>query len=170
MVKNLLAMQETRVPSLDQKDPLEKEMATHSSVLAWRIPGTEEPGGLQSTGSQRVRHNPLQCSGPENPRDRGAWRAAVHGVTQSQTQRGRLTHTHIQTHAYTDTHTRTHIHAHTHRHTHIHTYTHIHTQTNRDTQRDTHTYTHTQTHTYTQSSILKIANIFYFAIEDLTFV
>ena len=43
--------------SLGQKDPLEKEIATHSSILAWRIPWTEEPGGLQSTGLQRVRHD-----------------------------------------------------------------------------------------------------------------
>ena len=57
MVKNLLAMQETWVQSLGQKDPLEKEMATHSSNPAWRIPWTEEPGGLQSLGSQRVRHD-----------------------------------------------------------------------------------------------------------------
>ena len=58
MVKNLPAMQETRVRSLGQKDPLEKEMATHSSILAWRIPRTEEPGGLQSRGSQsRTRLN-----------------------------------------------------------------------------------------------------------------
>ena len=54
-VKNLPAMQETRVRSLVREDPLEKEMATQSSILAWKIPGTEEPGGLQSTGSQRVR-------------------------------------------------------------------------------------------------------------------
>ena len=52
LVKNLPAMQETGVPSVDWKDPLEKEMATHSSILAWRIPWTEEPGGLQSMGSQ----------------------------------------------------------------------------------------------------------------------
>ena len=56
-VKNLPAMQETLVRSLGQEDPLEKEMATHSSILAWRIPWTEEPGGLQSTGLQRVRHD-----------------------------------------------------------------------------------------------------------------
>ena len=56
-VKNLPAMQENRVLSLSQEDALEKEMATHSSVLAWRIPWTEEPGGLQSMGSQRVEHN-----------------------------------------------------------------------------------------------------------------
>ena len=51
--KNLPAMQETQVPSLSQHDLLEKEMATHSSVLAWEIPWTEEPGELQSTGSQK---------------------------------------------------------------------------------------------------------------------
>ena len=56
-VKNLPAMQETQVQSLDWEDPLEKGMATHSSILAWRIPWTEELGGLQSMGSQRVRHN-----------------------------------------------------------------------------------------------------------------
>ena len=49
-------MQETQVRSLGQKNPLEKEMETHSSILPWRIPWTEEPGGLQSTGLQRVRH------------------------------------------------------------------------------------------------------------------
>ena len=56
-VKNLPAMQETWVQSLGQQDTLEKEMATHSSILAWRTPWTEEPGGLQSMGSQRVRHD-----------------------------------------------------------------------------------------------------------------
>ena len=54
LVKNLPATQETWVQSLGREDPLEKGMATHSSILAWRIPWTEEPGGLQSTGSQRV--------------------------------------------------------------------------------------------------------------------
>ena len=54
MVKHLPAMQETRVQSLGQEEPLEKEMATHSSTLAWKIPWMEEPGGLQSMGSQRV--------------------------------------------------------------------------------------------------------------------
>ena len=54
MVKNLPARRETWIRSLTQEDPLEKEMATHSSILAWRIPWTEEPGGLQSMGSQRV--------------------------------------------------------------------------------------------------------------------
>ena len=57
MVKNPPATQETQVQSLGQEDPLEKEMVTHSSILAWRIPQTEEPGGLQSIGSQRVRYN-----------------------------------------------------------------------------------------------------------------
>ena len=57
VVKNPPAMQETWVQSLGWEDPLEKEMATHSSILAWRIPWTEGPGGLQSTGSQRVRHD-----------------------------------------------------------------------------------------------------------------
>ena len=56
-VKNLPAMWKTRVQSLDRKDPAEKGMATHSSILARRVPWTEEPGGLQSTGLQRVRHN-----------------------------------------------------------------------------------------------------------------
>ena len=57
MVKNLLAMQETWAPFLGQKDPLEDEMATHSNVLAWRSPGTGEPGGLPSMGLHRVRHD-----------------------------------------------------------------------------------------------------------------
>ena len=56
-LKRLPAIQETWVQSLGQEDPLEKEMATHSSILAWRIPWTEEPGGLQSTESQRVGHD-----------------------------------------------------------------------------------------------------------------
>ena len=56
MVKNLPVMQETWVQSLGREDPLEEGMATHSRILAWRIPWTEEPGGLQSMGSQRVRH------------------------------------------------------------------------------------------------------------------
>ena len=56
-VKNLPAMQKSRVRSLGGEDPPEKEMATHSSILAWRIPWTGEPGGLQSRGSQKVRHD-----------------------------------------------------------------------------------------------------------------
>ena len=79
---------------------IEKAMETRSSTLAWKIPWTEEPGGLQSMGSLRVRHdwatslscigegngNPLQCSCLENPRDRGTWWATVYGVTQSWTR------------------------------------------------------------------------------------
>ena len=57
MVKNLPAMQKTQVQCLGQEDPLEKEMATHSSVLAWRIPGTGEPGELPSMGLHRVGHD-----------------------------------------------------------------------------------------------------------------
>ena len=84
MVKNLPAMQETQVHSLGQEDPLEKEMedplekemATHSIIFAWRIPWTEEPGGLYSMGSQRVKLS-TQHSGPDgkesacNAGDRG---------------------------------------------------------------------------------------------------
>ena len=84
----------------------EKAMAPHSSTLAWKIPWTEEPGGLQSMGSLRVGHdwatslslscigegngNPLQCSCLENPRDGGAWWATVYGVAQSWTRLKRL--------------------------------------------------------------------------------
>ena len=57
MVKCLPAMQKTRVQSLGWEDPLEKEMTTHSSILAWKIPQTEDPGSLQFMGSQRVGHN-----------------------------------------------------------------------------------------------------------------
>ena len=57
MVKNLPAMRDTLDQSLSQEDPLEEGMATHSNILAWTIPWTEEPGRLQSMGSQRVRHN-----------------------------------------------------------------------------------------------------------------
>ena len=57
LVKNLPAMQEIQVQSLGWEDLLEKEMATHSSILAWRIPWTEDPGGRQSMGSQRVGHD-----------------------------------------------------------------------------------------------------------------
>ena len=62
MVKNLPAMQENWGQSLGWEDPLEKGIATHSSIPAWRIPWTEEPGGLQSMGSQRIRHNREQLS------------------------------------------------------------------------------------------------------------
>ena len=57
MVKNPPAMQETQIHSLDQADPLEKGITTHSSILAWRIPGMGEPGGLPSMGLHRVRHD-----------------------------------------------------------------------------------------------------------------
>ena len=56
-LKHLPARRETQVHSLGREDPLEKEMATHSNILAWRIPWREEPGGLQSMGSQRVGHD-----------------------------------------------------------------------------------------------------------------
>ena len=96
VVKNLPAMQETRVQSLGLEDPMEKEMATHSSIVALEIPWTEEPGGLQSMGCKRVmgstpgsgrspgggNGNPLQYSCLKNPTDRGAWWAIVHGVTK----------------------------------------------------------------------------------------
>ena len=57
MIRNRPAMEETQVRSQGQEDPLEKGMATHSSILAWKTPWTEEPGGLQSMGSQRAGHN-----------------------------------------------------------------------------------------------------------------
>ena len=57
MVENLPAVQETLVPPLGREDPLEKGMATHSCILAWRIPWNEEPGGLQLMGLQRVKHD-----------------------------------------------------------------------------------------------------------------
>ena len=64
MVKNLPAMQETRVQSLDGEEPLEKGMASHSSIPAWKIPWTEEPGGLQSMGLQRIGHNWTRTHSP----------------------------------------------------------------------------------------------------------
>ena len=57
MVKHLLTMRETRVQSLGREEPLEKEITTHSSTLAWKIPWMEEPGGLQSMGSLRIGHD-----------------------------------------------------------------------------------------------------------------
>ena len=57
MIKNLPGVQETQVQSVGWEDPQEKGMAAHASILGWRIPWTEEPGGLQSMGSQRVRHD-----------------------------------------------------------------------------------------------------------------
>ena len=79
MVKNLPAMQETWVPSLDQEDPLEKGMATQTNILAWRIPWTEEPGRLQSIGLQRIGHD---------------W------VTHARTHTRTHTHTHTHTHTW----------------------------------------------------------------------
>ena len=67
MLKNLRAMQETWVQSLGQEDTLEEEVATHSSVLAWRITWTEEPGGLQSMGSHRLAHWKVTLTLPEAP-------------------------------------------------------------------------------------------------------
>ena len=64
LVKNLPAMQETQVQPLSGEDPLEKEMATHSSILAWKVPWTEEPGKLPSMGSQRIRHD-LETKPPQ---------------------------------------------------------------------------------------------------------
>ena len=73
MVKNLPAMQEAWVRFLGQEGPREKDMATHSSTLSWRIPWTEEPGGLQSMGSQRVGHNRVANTvGSEVKRNSGA--------------------------------------------------------------------------------------------------
>src|SRR5574340_496911 len=97
-------MQEMQVQFLDKEDPMEKEMATHSNVLAWEIPWTEELGGLQSMGSLELdtterlhfhfslscigegNGNPLQCSCLDNPRDGRAWWAAIYGVSQNQTR------------------------------------------------------------------------------------
>ena len=64
-VKNLPAMQETQCSSLGGEDPLEKEMATHSSILAWKTPWTEEPGRLQSMGLHRLEHD-LETKPPQN--------------------------------------------------------------------------------------------------------
>ena len=100
MVKNLPAMKETQVRSLGREDPLEKGMTTQSSVLAWRIPWTEDTGEPQSTESDTTKRlsfltlssektgegngNPLQYSCLENPMDTGAWWATVHRVAKSQ--------------------------------------------------------------------------------------
>ena len=83
MVKHLPTMRETWVQSLAREDPLEKEMATHSSILAWRIPWMEEPGGLQSTGSQRVRHD--WVTHWETVKDREVYQTAVHGIAKNRT-------------------------------------------------------------------------------------
>ena len=75
MVKNLLVKWETQIRSLGQEDALEQEMATHSSILAWKIPQTEEPGGLQSIGSQRARHD---------------WTTNTHKVMKSKRSRSQI--------------------------------------------------------------------------------
>ena len=106
----LQEMQETQVWSLDREDPLEKEMATHSSILAWRIPWTEERGGLQSMGSQRVRQDwatslsffPVFLPG-EFYGQRRLVGYIVHGVAKSRTQLN-VQHTHTYTHTHTHTH------------------------------------------------------------------
>ena len=108
MVKCLPTTQEIQVQSLGLEDPLEKEMAPHSSTLAWKIPWMEECGRLQSMGSQRVRQterlhfyfslscigegngNPLQYSCPENPMDREAWWPTAHGVARESDTNQRL--------------------------------------------------------------------------------
>ena len=90
MVKNLPTMQETQVQSLGWEDPLEKGMATHSSILAWRIPHTEEPGRLQSVGSQKLRHTEqltLSLSS-WNVMDCGLPGSSVHGIFQARILEG----------------------------------------------------------------------------------
>ena len=104
MVECLPAMLETRVRSLGQEDPLEKEMATHSSTLAWRTHGRRNllgcsPWGCEESDTTERLHfrfslscigeensNPLQCSCLENPRDGGTWWAAIYGVSQNRTR------------------------------------------------------------------------------------
>ena len=80
MLKHLPAMRQTQIRSLGQKDPLEKEMATHSSTLAWKMPWTEEPGRLQSMGSQRIGHDwPTSLSFS----DYSPPGSTVHGISQA---------------------------------------------------------------------------------------
>ena len=84
MVKYLPTMRETWVQSLGQEDPLEEEMATHSNTLAWKIPRMEEPGKLQSMGSQRVRHD--WVTHWETVKDKEVYQTAVHGIAKNWTQ------------------------------------------------------------------------------------
>ena len=86
MVKCLCTMRETRVQPLGWEDPLEKEMAIHSSTFAWKIPWTEEPGRLQSMGSQKLDTTERLHFLSFMEKDREAWHAAVHGVTKSHMQ------------------------------------------------------------------------------------
>ena len=120
-VERLPAIWQTRVWFLGQEDPLEKKMATHSSILAWRIPWTEEPGGLQSMGSQRVGHDwatDLICSDlmyiygkiprrrrwqptpvflPGESMDRGAWQAMYTGLQRVGHDWSDFAHTYTKT-------------------------------------------------------------------------
>ena len=81
-VKNLPTMQGTPVRSLGLENPLEKGMETHSSILAWRIPWTEEPGGLQPIGSQRVRHDrrDLECTQGQGRKQRATVLVDISGI------------------------------------------------------------------------------------------
>ena len=92
MVKSLPAMQETWIRSLGQEDPLEMEIATHSSILAWRIPWTEKPGGLQSMGSQNlVDHHGLRsgCLGRRGyPHLPGFWSPSISQAVSSDVTEG----------------------------------------------------------------------------------
>ena len=86
-VKSLPVVHETRVRSLSWNDPLEREMATHSSIVAWKIPWVEEFGRLQSMGSQRVGHDRVTSLSffQKIVKDREAWRAVVHEIAKSHT-------------------------------------------------------------------------------------
>ena len=131
----------TQAPSLGQEGPQEGDMPIHSSMLACKTPWTEEPGGLQSTGPQRVRHYRARTRTHTHIHTRARARAHTHSLTHTQT------HTHTYTHT-PPTHTHpTHTLSHTHRHTHTQTHLHTHTQTQTHTQ--THTHIHTYTHTHT---------------------
>ena len=103
-VKNLPVMQETCVRSLGREDPLEKGMATHSSVLAWRIPWTEEPGRLQSMGSYRVRHElatkppllPKTTEKPEQQQRLSTAKGKKSNYFKKRRRRGKFRHRHAR--------------------------------------------------------------------------
>ena len=100
MVKNLLAVQETLVWSLGREDPLEKGMAAHSSILAWKIPWTEEPGGLQSMGLQRGKHE----------RASNTFIVCLQSVSISSVEQSdSVTHTHTHTYKHMGAHSWTHL-------------------------------------------------------------
>ena len=86
MIKSLPAVQETRIRPLGWDDPLEKEMATHSSILAWKIPWMEQPGGLQSMGSQRVGHFWATSLHLDPYGDKVVLRVTVHSLSCNQGQ------------------------------------------------------------------------------------